>query len=609
MSKYEEIQSLIRSKVRESSDLRRQLSSYQDQLEELNANGGGYVGNFQAKVESEKASQLQEAIRRGKLKYQQKIEELQAKRTKCLASKDKELSKITRERYEKEFKEELQLKDKIEEGNEVLQEGLNEIVGSRLNKVLYSVLDGVQLDFEYDSVDEIIDRFYFLIGRIDRLQTYKSFNLNTFLKKAYSKASGRVNASTEDNKKMATLVVIYLALGFVIYFFAFPYLFIFYVALMICYMRLTMVLYSCILESKAIYDNIDGIVKSIEQSIDENMNRDFNSIEKKYDNKLGKIDEALRKVEDAMYKKEDSIRSTFKPDLSVVNKEIESARAMVDEKRESLDASIRSCTNKRDTILEEIDGLQRQLKEIMAGLVKEFIDFENPKSEKILIDKVLYNIKEETPFFLDIPREPTIFFYEDEDEDKIREFIKIFELTLFTNMSGPSICTRITDYKYGGQYWMTLIRDKLDPLIVLVANEEGFNNWKDSMIENVEKRRITMICPPTYSNIDEYNKFMLQQKSVTEVYYISIMFNVDAKSLEDSKLQQVFRTGSPLGVYNYLFLSRSEVEKNSSKLREVIEPFTKVYFYKNEEFLHRAKEFFMDTIDEIEEQEKLKNRR
>lgn len=212
---------------------------------------------------------------------------------------------------------------------------------------------------------------------------------------------------------------------------------------------------------------------------------------------------------------------------------------------------------------EDFTKLQEQYENEVDSVVERHINFTTIGDSFLFPKKFLIDDGDPLKFF-DNAASSHFFLYK--DLPTVYNFIKLMCVQLRTLMHPDAVRVQIWDSAVAGTPFMPLRNPDSggDPLgISISSTTEGIKEELGALEQILQKRM--KVIKLNYTDIEAYNKDMLQLKAVPESY--TIVFVLTTKSLEeDEQYLRLLKTGAELGICVYTFVDTNIASNSHNSL-------------------------------------------
>lgn len=148
----------------------------------------------------------------------------------------------------------------------------------------------------------------------------------------------------------------------------------------------------------------------------------------------------------------------------------------------------------------------------------------------------------------------SVIFYSGESVD-ITDFVMKLFIGFLTSVNIASLTIYIMDAKFGAPRFSPFTQEDLSEAIHICSTKEQCSSVLSKMHEVLEERNKSILSYS--SNIENFNKEMLEKNSLTKEYIILLIQDSNEAILNNPKFEQVLATGPDVGIVPIIFISDS----------------------------------------------------
>lgn len=573
--------------------MKKELKQNTAELDRLQETYSSEELKFTKKLNLEKQKQLRQEEEAATKDLKEELARVQANLISLDENHKVALEQLNPEQVRKNFEDDEGIYEEIKESMQQTNNQMSKLVGNRLKNVILHNLDTQHTELQQEDLEDFINYFNKINTKLDKMNNSLLMRASRFLESKLGYLQSKRIAENDLNKVLVAVLAIIAGYFFVYYVLPFYLLTICFVAGYKCVQAYR--LYEAILVFKAVQDNLDAIEQRLLEQVQEQIAKEVEIENERYDNQRGKlktneanlmvaIDKALADTAKAFNFKGEDIQNDFKRCQQTQSDSI----ARLVEKNKNLQEQINS-------IQMEITKKNKQLSEEVKQLPQKLLNPDSIGEDKIFSSKFLIDIIDEKPVFFEHPKTASLFLYEDLGD--VNDFVRLLVFQLRATMNPFNFDITVIDKLYMGASLQGFVseKEKYKTLFNIVTDEASYAEYLDTT-KLVITKRMRAIKSMT-SNIDIYNENMLKTRSVPESYKFLFWYNPTPSDFENLTIAQLLRVGGDLGIYLHGFYSKREFIKGGSDSEKLIHNVPSVYLIEKGKLVPRSKEFVMDLIE------------
>lgn len=568
--------------------------------------------NLQDKFEHEISTEANKELR----KYTNDLSEPFANQVSTLEDELLSLEKSYNDKMEKFLQQDLsdyyysetEMLDEVQKTLTMLNDRLITLLGERFQKELNAQLNSVTFEIQEEHLEEICDYFSKLTDYFDNVQDKKGkfSSIDNIVKKLNG-----IGMILDTGNKQLTFVVL-LILCFIFYF-AFKFIFPFYVValsvLAFYNVKLSNKIYATSVLSKAIQDNLEKIEKMYHDKALAQFNQEKSVVETEYKNTKANLEQQLTDAKNKLESVLMSAKARFNYDDNNLREKRDSLLKMNSNKKLDLERQKLRERENYNNLIKEYEMLKEQFDRVASELRNTYVNV-NCVGDSIILDpKFLLDIDSvtKTPRFFEFNFGSSLFLYRNIDD--ATNFIRLFVVQLRAKLKASCINAAVFDDTFMCQNFLSFTDtedSKNENVMKLILNKDELKDYIHEL-SDLSITRTTNI-KREFNNIVEYNNFMLQQNSLPEPYKFLFVQNVDINVLQETKFKQLLLNGSDLGIYIFIFIQLENFSKGKESSRNLVKYFNSIYTFEidtrhkyegsNTVIQSKAQEFVLERIIE-----------
>lgn len=289
--------------------------------------------------------------------------------------------------------------------------------------------------------------------------------------------------------------------------------------------------------------------------------------------------------------------SIYKHKLEGLNREKEE---YIEQLAES-DTELNSCLSDIDKLKIRLQSLRKQIEEKYMGEL-------NPGDSRLLNTNLFLGFeKDEALRVFDFKGDSSVIFYSGESSDVTELSMSIF-LELLREVNIASLSFYIMDTNMGAPEFMPFTQKELSEVITICSTKDQCVSVLNQVHSMLEERNRNILAYA--SNIEDFNKQMLEKNSLTREYLFLIIQESSGAILNNPKFQQICKSGYRVGIIPIVFISASwylmqlkgegEEAKSAFDLLSSIKNNWFSYSIENDAFIKRPSSFIESNMKRLE---------
>lgn len=547
---------------REYSSIENELNGLDDDLQKM-----------LSKAESES---LNNEIEKATADFYKELDELNGNKEILLANKQKWLDAIQYEVYASKLKDNLSVDSCLNQYKE-MYDALESKQGARLTKLLFSKIESNS--FSVGSLDDIECLFDEISWKIEML-TKNIDILNKVEDYVFA-----LSVDFDDPKQLLmTVAVAAVLIGLVLY--STPVLVILMVAF-VCYKVWSCYFISnCIAMVNSIASNLESIKNSIEEGIKAKMEEDRTTIEVKFSAKLSTVESRIEEINLLKDRKVDEVKESFVYDHTKLKESYRVKQSSLKDKLANIKNQVENFKKDCVKIEQEIKNVDEQIIELSKNVFNNYYGLSKEKSV-FFPNEILLDIVDNEPKIYKVPRNSSVIIFKDETE--MFKFVELLNSLLYSNVKCSSFKIHYYDTKYMGNKSLKFMG--LDNFNIM-AEQKPFEGLITELLSEM-KKRVKILMD---KDIDDYNKEVLKEGSVTLSYDLVFDFSIENKNLTDYYKQLIVNSAST-GIFIYKLITQNNIDfTGKGTFWEFLDLYDECYTISEHNLIKRDKSFFRQRI-------------
>lgn len=558
--------------------------------------------NYNNSYETKKREARQQHRKDLLLPFEQKRSAAQKALSDLESQHEEDLANLTVDNLMKNYSSKQEILQEVKESADELHKVIIEVVGQRFCDELESQLEVQEMKIEDENLDEMINYFNDCGTEIKKVST------------GSSKLIGMINSVQNlivdidgSNVQLPTSAILGIAgVLIVIIFLCYKYVFPFYVLLLciLCVINLlrNYKVFKIILAQKTIRDNVDAIEERFRAEVLEEIERKTEEINEHFEKEKTALQSELRNINEEIERLNQTADRSFVFDEDSI-RDIYNATIRQKELRESeISDSIHAADVEMQELYKKLDELNSELNRTIGDIQEQYLDYDSIGTSLQFDGKFIIDVVESKPIFFEHPKTSVLCLYQ--DEKVIADFIRLLNLQLRVKMSPTAYRVDVVDPTNLGRDYLCFKpvpkNDKekasIGKLFRIIKNDGEYAPVVEENSELLSKRINTILSG--HSDIEAYNEFMLSIDSLTEAYQFSFLLDPSSKTLTDTRMHQLLRNGSSVGMYYHLFIREDEFYSMGQGVPAILSNVGKFYVQTGSNIQSRAKDWLLEKIEE-----------
>lgn len=558
--------------------------------------------SLQSKLNEEIKTQREQALKtlekEKSAPLEKKIKDLNSKKSELESKYKSACSELTFDNYKDRYERELEIVNKAKDSMTEVETRVADILGKNFSDNLYRQLNNSTVELDIQDLSELSRRLSRFDKNIEILSKKPKIDfagvVDTVLKK--------LNPCKDETAEGAVTNDIFLYIGMCAVLSVFtlsvgsPYLILGLTTLGGLNIYKGYSTYRIALESKLLSDNIARIDDMVDNQVNEELEEAKNQLTDIFETNVNKLKTRISQLEDKLEQTVMEVRESFNFDETPIIQKYDLRRRNINEDIKRIQLSIDRIDTDIAKINRDINRVEGELSKCTDSLAEHYLSTKRVGDEYLLNPRFLLDIDKNVnkPIFYDFSKETTLFIYEDYED--ISNFIRLILVQLMNRLHVGSLEIKYWDFRYQASavqqfnsldinYFdiRTTTQDEFDKSIEIIRKKE------DNRHKQIEKE---------HRNIDEYNEFMLNSKSVPESYIFLFIIWMEYKKLLSPPLYSVIRNGARVGMYPFIFIEEKELLDLKDDAIKLLDLCPSVYNVSRAGLQPRAKK---DIIKKLEE--------
>lgn len=508
--------------------------------------------------------------------FAQKVTSLEEQLLNLEEQYTKDLSDFSEDNVSNYYYNETEMLEEIQEALEMLNQQLTDLLGKRFQTEVEAQLNSVTLDIPEEKLESICNYFDELTEYFEQVKEKN----NKFI--SVEKIVKRVNSYNTifetGNKKIITIALLVLC---IIFYFAFKYLFPVYIIILFLYagynIKLSHKIHTTCVLRKIILDNLNKIENMYRERALDQLQEDRDKLTTEYLSNKEKLEEELTSAKNKLESILMSAKDRFSYNDSKLRNELDDLLLVNKNKRKDVERfQIKEQAHCED-LMKEYMKAKEDFNQVANGIKDTYIGSNRIGDSYIITPEFLFDIEKNTkkPKFFKFTFGSSLFVYNDIQD--VIDFIRLIIVQLRARLTPSCLNVTVYDDRFIGQHYLGFKDENNDNVMKIIINKDNLKDYIESVSEVSILR--TGIVKRGFSDILQYNKFMLEQDSLPESYNFLFLQDPDYNLMLETKFKQLLLNGGDLGIYPFVFLDSTTFYEGKERSRELLSGFKTIYTF------------------------------
>lgn len=586
---YSVVKAELDNTRREFIQNKKQLQSYNNESTLLQGDRNNVLARFNRELEDAKRVELKRTEDALVKDLEDSIRGLESEKISKKSEYERNLATINFNSYMEKYGDKVNIDEELKKSTENLKQGISLALGDRFQNELMSMVAPLESDLDIQDVDKFTLKFNKLTSQINRMSKDSKINISGAIESVFKRISSEDLEGTP--KQLMVYLGVLLVISFVIYKFLIVPLLIVYIIITVINIFKSYKIFHSVVEVKTITNNIESIEQAGREKIENLVLKDTEGLKENYKNSIEELNLRIDNLNNEISSKVSQLRKSFAFDETPLRNNLDITIKSLDNREVTLSVNIQDLEHKLHELSKKIKSLESDLETAAGNLMKEYITLDKIGKDNILDTKFLIDIQNSKPIFWTHPETSCLFVYDSLDE--VTAFTRLLYTQLLCRLSAFNLSMRVYDKKYLGTSY-SIFETKYPEIFCSYTTQEEIQSNLSSMYDTIAKRASTI--KREFSNIKQYNEYMLTIDSLTEPYVFITCQDPEVSFVSEDIVTQLLLNGGDLGIYMHIFISRADFEKMKESAVELIEVVGTVYFIENGEILNRAKDYVVEMF-------------
>lgn len=578
---YDEVKDKLIQHMAEKKSKEREITSLNDRILSIQTDIRKSIENERDELENAKKRELSRREEEISKPLNKKLKQLSDKVADKKAMYEKKVKEIEKDVKKGLYKDEIPSIEELEQSIALAKEEIKTFMSPRFEQELFDQWESKRVDVELSQLVGMTHKYKGLIRKSRLLHKAGKLDLlsliDSLLKAINPTHHIKENDETEDIRNRTLLYIgVCGILSFVVMYFVSPYLLLLVVAVGAMNIAKSNYEYQLAWNTKLIEDNLHRIEDEVEVKEQEEIEKEKKRLKGFLDEVLTEIADEEATIQEEMNRSVGHLRSTFVFDDAKFKRDYGNTRKILESQIQGLKDNIEEIkysNNNLDVIIKE---LENQLSEMVNDIERQYIRYEeNPGTDLIFSNKFLIDVDKtrNVPLFWSHPKKPCIFIYDEREE--VIQFVKLITLQLFVRFSPFSFQVNMIDTERMASEFSEYIRPD-SKIVTAITEGPAVTDYIKGLDSELKRRNKKMLSPN--NEIDKYNKFMIDNESVTENYSFNFLIGYKDGLLETEEMQRLLNIGSQFGLFTHILMSQDMLFTMKDKLEDLFKVVENIYY-------------------------------
>lgn len=583
---YDELKRKLTSKQRENAELTRKYQEVESRISDLDIESEELEKRVQRSIEDEKQASRKLYVQSQTKELQSKLQQVQSEKLSIRAQFEADMELCDEEVLYNELRKKEYIPEDLENSMNSLRSAIVEDMGERFYEQYLKQVDSISVNLTNKELGGVIRKLSEMESKVRKLSSTDNLEVVDKVSDVLDDmARGKVDSDAKGALKFAGVIGIVMLLVSKI---VFPAYSIFLAVKVAMNVRKNTVFSQALIQYKVVNDNLTRIEELLRQKAHQKKLELEESLLNEFNSKSQELDEQEASLEKELESTSLLAMNSFEFDTKTFVKRFEPVKLDIASRKKSSHGELSRISEQKDLVMSEIKELDAQIRKEIDSVVAKYLNFTEVSKNKILDPEFFIDMKNGAPVFFKHPEESMFISYD--DEDTVRDFIKLIAAQVRVRLSPESYIIQFWDIKKMGASFLSFYKDT-QQIVKVVSAKSDIAETLEDLVEQLEKRMDVML--KSYKNIREYNTHMLELESVPESYYFLFILDPDRSLFEDEKLSQLLTLGSAVGIYPMIFCNREDLGEDYESL---VKGVSMHYEIVNEDIKKRARQFMLDSL-------------
>lgn len=604
---YNELKSKIEDCRRSISKIKHKRKGIEKELTEIREGKHTLESNYQKEYDKVEKESYEKYLAEQLEPIESGIRELESKLESCKSEYTKKMSELTEENISDLYTGEQEISEEIKASTNVLQDRLQKVVSKRFQSELENQMDSYVISLEGSNLEGIIDYFNKQSVMIDKMSKSQikfdvlGYFSNQFITTnpldSVNDPAGSLGKISNDKLNIFILVV----LACVILFFAAKYVFPVYLLALVLYGVYNVLkhyrIYSALVAQKVVKDNVRAIDDSLRMKVQDELKRQQDALTAKNQREVSELNSKLASKRQELSTATVNASNTFVFNEDSLNKSYEAAINAKENREISLVSEDRELSVQLNDLFKELKINEDLLKDVAGSIQEEYLNYEKIGSSVIFEPKFIIDVKDAKPVFFKHPQQSCLFLYEEPVD--VSDLIRLLSVQLRIKLNPFNLSITVVDQNYMGTDYLimqpsvsndTSIKNLFRIITSKEELDERVGEYNDDMLKRIKNIK------RNFSNIAEYNQYMVEHESLAESYDFLFFQDPTTADFQNKTVQQLLLNGADVGIFTHMFMRVDEFFELANAASKIVEQVGACFVIRDGEIYKRAKDFVLENM-------------
>lgn len=602
---YNSIKQQIDSTRRQIAETKRKLSKNREEQTAVKNSLTNTENSYQDKLRVAKKEAFDKYISQQTKAIDDRILELSEKINEENGIYEERSNKLENADISEFYTDESEILADVKTSVEILQKHLEKFLSKRFKTELETQLDSGSIEMQSDNLTSLVNYFNKESKYISKLNNENA--IDSIIVKINEFCVDNPFTISDDKKKadlqLGGLVFVAGALIILVAKVMFPFYFIFLAFFASYNVIKNYKIFSALIAQKAVKDNVNKIDTRLREEAEKRLEEEKKSLEEKHLETLADLESKLVKEKDNLNSAKVKAETSFIFDDSESRKAYDTAININTKKIDSLIAEEQEAKQQLEAHYAELRKLEEDMNRVAGDIQASYLNFEKVGTDIIFDPEFIYDVKNGKPVFFIHPQKGCLFIYDDLND--VIDFIRLLAVQLRIKLNPFSLNISVLDTQFMGVSYIGMQPvndtkdDSLGKLFQIISSVEDIKVYFEECAEELQRK--LRAIRRQFSNIEDYNKFMVASDSLTEGYEFIFFQDPDISYIQNETLLKILNNGDSLGIFMHLFIQKDVFYEYGEPARKLVNSIGKIFVLSEGDYYERARDFVLENLIKAEE--------
>lgn len=573
---YEEAKTSLIDLQKELNMCKSNLKNLMQQDKTLEEEQNNIRKNFEINLSNEEIRALQKYTNEISEPFSKNVDLIEKELEDLTTKFNKELEGLTEDHLSDYYYDKQEMLEEMRKVLDILNEKIKDLLGDRFLNELDNQVNSISIEIPEENLEEICNYFDKESSDLEKIKEKDNKILS--IEKIVGKVNNIGTILETGNKQLILIVLVILS---IVFYFAFKFVFPVYVLLLFLYavynVKLSNKIRTIYILRKAIQDNINEIENMYREKARIQLEEKRNSVQEDYETKKKDLEQELNEANDRLQSVLLSAKERFNFNDSKLKNELNDLLLINNNKRKRLQIQRLREEENLKLLNQKYLEAKEQFNLVAMGIKNEYLGYDRIGTTAILDNKFLIDIDKITkkPKFWQFNLNSNLILYDNITD--VINFIKLIIVQLRTKLSPTCLNVSIYDSAFMCKDYLPFRDDSNENIMRFLISNDQLKEYVETLSE-LSIARINTI-KKEFSNIIDYNQYMMNQDSIPESYTFFFIQDPDFNKILENKFTQILLNGGDLGIYFLLFMSKKEFYEGKEQSLELIKYCSKIFSF------------------------------